>query len=183
MRIVYALVLIAGLAAVVADHLASPSSRTGSLAGRFRRSLRALRRAMPVNTEKIARGSCRSDPCAIGSKFPRGPFAYEVRARARRDASRTLEAGHECAAMAHCMPAATSEVAVRPDRPASGRIQAKIAAEPRRFATEPLASAHLNPGQPEISTHGDPCHRSLQLRTGCQQLGKDTESSLSIFHL
>ena len=89
MRIAYALVLIVGLAAVIADHLTRPSS-AARCRRRIRRRLRALRRALPVDTEKIARGSCRSDPCAIGSKFPRGPFAYEVRARARRETHHEL---------------------------------------------------------------------------------------------
>ena len=53
MRIVYALVLIAGLGAVVADHLTSPSIRARRVAGGFRRRLRALRRAVPVGAEKV----------------------------------------------------------------------------------------------------------------------------------
>ena len=83
MRIVYALVLIAGLAAVVADHLASPSSRAGGLAGGFRRRLRALRRAVPVDAEKIARFSDGKPISALlkmpgGSKFPRGARRHAV---------------------------------------------------------------------------------------------------------
>ena len=53
MRIVYALVLIAGLGAVVADHLDQPVERPRGLAGGFRRRLRAVRRAVPVDAEEI----------------------------------------------------------------------------------------------------------------------------------
>ena len=60
MRIVYALVLIAGLGAVVADHLTSPSIRARGLAGGFRRRLRALRRAVSVGAEEIAVASLSS---------------------------------------------------------------------------------------------------------------------------
>jgi hypothetical protein len=53
MRIVYALVLIAGLAAVIVDHLASPVIRARGFAGRFRRRLRALRRPVSFGAEEI----------------------------------------------------------------------------------------------------------------------------------
>ena len=54
MRVVYALVFLLGVTAVLADHLTSPSSGASDVTGGFRRRLRALRRAVPLDAEKIA---------------------------------------------------------------------------------------------------------------------------------
>ena len=89
MRIVYALVLIAGLAAVVADHLDQPVIRAGGLAGRFRRSLRALRRAVSFGAEEIASAivrqkrldlgaARRAQNAAVASAFERGGGGREA---------------------------------------------------------------------------------------------------------
>jgi len=56
MRLVYALILMAGLAAVVADHLASPSSARAVSPEDFAGAC-ALRRAVPVGAEEITLSS------------------------------------------------------------------------------------------------------------------------------
>jgi hypothetical protein len=47
----------------------------------------------------------------------------------------------------------------------------------------PLAPADLNAGGPALNTAGLSGHHLLQLFSGNQRLGKDTENSLSRFHL
>jgi hypothetical protein len=55
MRIVYALVLVAGLAAVVADHLASPSSARAVSPEDFAGACAPCGGAVPVDGEEVTR--------------------------------------------------------------------------------------------------------------------------------
>ena len=61
MRRVYIVVVLIGVAAILVDHLLEPVERPCRVAGRFRRRLRALRRAVSVESNRPHLRSIASD--------------------------------------------------------------------------------------------------------------------------